>query len=124
MTNHTASPSTSPSDELPATVREFFTAHVVHDADTASQYLADDVIAIDQGQTWRGRDEVYLFVRDAGAEFAVTTEELGTRRIDDTLFVIGVRLTGNFAGGVAEIDYRFTLRDGLITEIVVGEHEA
>lgn len=120
MTEHTA----SPSEQLPAIVRDFFAAHVVHDADTAAQFLADDVVAVDQGQTWRGRDQVYLFVRDAGAEFEVTTEVLGTRRIDDTHVIIGVRLTGNFPGGVAEIDYRFTVRDGLITEIVVGDHEA
>lgn len=120
MTNHTA----SQSEQLPIVVRDFFTAHVVHDADTAAQFLADDVVAVDQGQTWRGRDQVYLFVRDAGAEFEVTTEELGTRRIDDTHFIIGVRLTGNFPGGVAEIDYRFTLLHGLITEIIVGDHEA
>jgi ketosteroid isomerase-like protein len=120
MTNHTA----SPSELLPIVVRDFFTAHVVHDADTAAQFLADDVVAVDQGQTWRGRDQAYLFVRDAGAEFEVTTEELGTRCIDDTHVIIGVRLTGNFPGGVAEIDYRFTLRDGLITEIIVGDHEA
>ncbi|MHA3704187.1 nuclear transport factor 2 family protein [Jatrophihabitans sp. YIM 134969] len=120
MTNHTA----SRSEQLPSALREFFTAHVVHDADTAVQFLADDVVAVDMGQTWRGRDQVYLFVRDAGAEFEVTTEELGTRRIDDAHFIIAVRLTGNFPGGVAELDYRFTLEGGLITEIVIGDHEA
>ena len=85
--------------------------------------LADDVVATDQGQTFRGRDEVIAFVRDAGSEFEYTTEEIGARRVDDSHYVIGVRLEGDFPGGVAELDYRFTLRDDLITEIVIGDHE-
>ena len=114
----------SQSEQLPSNLREFFAAHNVHDADTASKFLADDVVAIDQGETFRGRDEVYAFVRDAGSEFEYTTEQIGTRRVDDTHYVIGVRLEGNFPGGVAELDYRFTMRDDLIIEIVIGNHEA
>jgi hypothetical protein len=112
------------SEQLPSNLREFFAALVVHDADTAAQFLTPDVIAVDEGKTWRGRDEVYLFVRDAGAEFEVDTEVLGARRIDDSHFIIAVRLTGNFPGGTADLDYRFALRDGLITELVIGAPEA
>src|SRR5690242_16086865 len=100
MTNQSA----SRSEQLPSNLREFFAAHNVHDADTAVQFVADDVVAVDQGQTWRGRDEVYAFIRDAGAEFEYTTEQIGTRRIDDSHWVIGVRLEGTFPGGVAELD--------------------
>ena len=120
MNNHAA----PRSEQLPTNLRAFVDAHHAHDADTAVQYLADDVVAVDQGQTWRGREEVRTFVRDAGAEFEYTTEEIGTRRIDDDHYVIGVRLEGTFPGGRAELDYRFTLRDGLISEIVIGAHEA
>ena len=40
MTQHTD----LPSDLLPATVRDFFGAHVVRDADTASSFLAEDAV--------------------------------------------------------------------------------
>ena len=119
MTQHTD----LPSDLLPATVREFFAAHVVRDADTAS-FLAEDAVVVDQGETFRGREEAHAFLRDAGAEFDYTTEQIGAHRVDDTHWVVTVRLEGTFPGGVAELDYRFALRDDLIAELVIANHPA
>ena len=112
------------SDLLPAIVREFFAAHVVRDADTASSFLAEDVVVVDQDETFRGKEKVHAFLRDAGSEFEYTTEQIGARRIDDNHWVVTVRLEGTFPGGVAELDYRFTLRDGLIANLVIANHTA
>ncbi|MFI1839306.1 nuclear transport factor 2 family protein [Streptomyces olivaceoviridis] len=120
MTQHTD----LPSDLLPATVREFFAAHVVRDADTASSFLAEDAVVVDQGETFRGREEAYAFLRDAGSEFEYTTEQIGAHRVDDAHWVVTVRLEGTFPGGVAELDYRFALRDDLVTELVIANHPA
>lgn len=116
MTQHT--------DLLPTTVREFFAAHVVHDADTASSFLTEDAVVVDQRETFRGREEVHTFLRDAGSEFEYTTEQIGARRVDDAHWVVTVRLEGTFPGGVAELDYRFALRDGLVAELVIANHTA
>ncbi|MGI5506963.1 nuclear transport factor 2 family protein [Lentzea sp. CA-135723] len=116
MTQHT--------DLIPATVREFLAAHVVHDADTASSFLAEDAVVVDQGETFLGREEVHAFLRDAGSEFEYTTEQIGAHRVDDTHWVVTVRLEGTFPGGVAELDYRFALRDDLIAELVIANHPA
>ncbi len=35
-----------------------------------------------------------------------------------------MRLEGTFPGGVAELDYRFALRDDLIAELVIANHPA
>ncbi|MER7556648.1 nuclear transport factor 2 family protein [Nocardioides sp. NPDC126508] len=120
MTQHTD----LPSDLLPTTVRDFFAAHVVHDADTASSFLTDDAVIVDQDETFRGREAVHAFLRDAGSEFEYTTEQIGARRIDDAHWVLTVRLEGTFPGGVAELDYRFTLQDGLVAELVIANHPA
>lgn len=116
MTQHT--------DLLPATVRDFFATHVVRDADTASSFLTEDVVVVDQDETFRGREEVYAFLRDAGSEFEYTTEQIGARRVDDTHWVVTVRLEGTFPGGVAELDYRFSLRGDLVAELVIANHTA
>ncbi|WP_432565180.1 nuclear transport factor 2 family protein [Kineococcus sp. SYSU DK003] len=121
---HTNSRSDLRPDALPSTVDDFLAASTVHDADTASGFLAEDVVVVDQGETFRGHEEVYAFVRDAGAEFEYTTEKIGTRRVDDEHWVVTLRLEGTFPGGVAELDYRFTLRESLITELVIANHEA
>ncbi|WP_372662650.1 nuclear transport factor 2 family protein [Amycolatopsis kentuckyensis] len=120
MTQHTD----LPSEQLPATVREFFAAHVVHDADTASSFLTRDAVVVDQDETFRGREEIHAFLRDAGAEFEYTTEQIGAHRVDDAHWVVTVRLEGTFPGGVAELDYRFTVRDDLIAELVIANHAA
>ncbi|GHH37489.1 nuclear transport factor 2 family protein [Lentzea cavernae] len=116
MTQHT--------ELLPATVREFLAAHVGRDADTASSFLAEDVVVVDQDETFRGREEVHAFLRDAGSEFEYTTEQVGARRVDDAHWVVTVRLEGTFPGGVAELDYRFALRGGLVAELVIANHTA
>jgi ketosteroid isomerase-like protein len=120
MTQHTD----LPSELLPTTVREFFAAHVARDAGTASSFLAEDAVIVDQDETFRGRKEVDAFLRDAGSEFEYTTEQIGARRVDDTHWVVTVRLEGTFPGGVAELDYRFTVRDDLIAELVIANHAA
>jgi ketosteroid isomerase-like protein len=113
-----------PSDSLPATVREFTAAHIARDADASAAFLTDDVVVVDQGETFRGREQVHAFLRDAGSEFQYTTEQIGAHRVDDAHWVVVLRLEGTFPGGVAELDYRFTLRDGLIADLVIANHEA
>ncbi len=111
-----------PSDRLPTTVSGFMAAHISRDADTASSFLDEDVTVVDQDETFRGREQVQAFLRDAGFEFEYTTEQIGAARVDDEHWVVTVRLEGTFPGGVAELDYRFTLRGDLITELVIANH--
>ncbi|WP_098955967.1 nuclear transport factor 2 family protein [Pseudonocardia sp. N23] len=120
MTQHTE----LPSDLLPTAVRDFLAAHIAGDADTASAFLVEDVVLVDQGETVRGREKAHAFLRDAGSEFEYTTEQTGARRVDDAHWVVTVRLEGTFPGGVAELDYRFALRDDLVAELVIANHTA
>lgn len=112
------------SEALPTTVRDFMAAHVAGDDDTASSFFTEDVVLVDVGETIRGRDQVHAFLRDAGAQFETTTEQIGARRVDDTHAVVTVRLEGSFPGGVAELDYRFALRDDLVAELVIANHDS
>ena len=109
-------------EALPATVRDFLAASVVHDADAAASFLTEDAVIVDQDETFRGRGPVHAFLRDAGSEFDYTTTQVGEHRIDEDHWTVTLRLEGTFPGGVAELDYRFTLRDGLIAELVIANH--
>lgn len=110
------------SDPLPTTVRGFLAAHVARDAETASSFFAEDAVAVDQGESFRGREQIYAFLRDAGSEFEYTTEQIGAARINDGHWVVTLRLKGTFPGGVAELDYRFTIRQDVVTELVIANH--
>ena len=106
--------------QLPSTIRTFLVAHAARDVDAAARAFAPTAVVRDQGETFRGAAEVLAFLQHQGAEFTYTTELLGGRRIDETHWVAVNHLEGDFPGGVADLDYRFTLADGLITELEIG----
>ena len=106
--------------ELPATVRGFLAAHTARDADAAIRTFTPTAGVVDQGQTFRGTDEVLGFLRSAGAEFTYTTELVGAQRIDEARYVATNRLEGNFPGGLADLDYRFAMDGDLIAELVIA----
>jgi hypothetical protein len=106
--------------ELPASVRGFLAAHAVHDVSTAIRAFCPTALVVDQGQTFRGVDEILGFLSDAGAEFTYTTQLTSMHRIDDQRWVARHRLEGDFPGGVADVDYRFTMDGDLIAELVIA----
>ncbi|GLY16620.1 hypothetical protein Kisp01_36350 [Kineosporia sp. NBRC 101677] len=110
------------SDSLPSTVREFLAAHIARDAGTALSFLAEDAVIVDQSESFRGREQIRAFLSDAGSEFQYTTEQIGAARVDDDHWVVTLRLEGTFPGGVADLDYRFSLRDDVISELVIANH--
>jgi hypothetical protein len=106
--------------QLPAIIRTFLVDHAARDADAAARAFAPTAVVRDQGETFRGAAEVLAFLRHQGGEFTYTTELRGGRRIDETHWVAVNHLEGDFPGGVADLDYRFTVADGLITELEIG----
>lgn len=107
--------------QLPATIRGYLTAHAARDIGTALLAFAPDAVVVDEGKTFRGTDEILGFLSEAGTEFTYTTELVGARRVDDTHWVATHRLEGDFPGGVAELDFRFTTASsGLIAELVIA----
>jgi hypothetical protein len=109
-----------PPDQLPATIRGYLTAQAARDAGAALCAFAPAAVVVDQSQTFRGTGEILGFLREAEAEFSYTTELIGAQRIDDARWVATNRLNGDFPGGIAELDYRFTIDGDLITELVIA----
>ena len=110
-------------DRLPATIRGFLTAHEARDTDTAVRAFGASAVVVDEGRTFRGTDEILEFLSGAGAEFTYTTELIGAQRIDETRWVATHRLEGDFPGGVAELDYRFTMGGDRIAELVIAPRD-
>lgn len=106
--------------ELPATIRGYLAAHAARDIGSAGGAFSPAAVVVDQGQTFRGEEEVGEFLRGAGAEFTYTTELIAARRIDDHRWTATNRLEGDFPGGVTELDYRFTMVGDLIAELVIA----
>jgi len=104
---------------LPTTIREFLAAHVVRDP-AAIRAFTPTAVVVDDGRTYRGTDEIVRFLAGAGAQFTYTTELVGVQHPDDRHWVATHRLAGDFPGGVAVLDYRFTTDGDLVSELVIG----
>jgi ketosteroid isomerase-like protein len=107
-------------DQLPGTIRSYLEAHAARDIDVALRHFAPGAVVTDQGQTFRGTDQIREFLCAAGAEFSYTTELIGAQHIDDAHWIATNRLEGDFPGGVADLDYRFELDGDLIAELVIA----
>lgn len=115
---------TAPTDiqpsRLPATIRDFLAAQTARDAGAAVRAFTAAAVVVDEGRTFRGTAEILRFLRDAGSEFTYTTQLIGAQRIDEARWVAVNRLEGDFPGGVAELDFRFTLDGDRVTELVIA----
>ena len=128
MTTDTAS--ASPSDrasgstidpvELPVTIRTFLAAHAAREARTAVRLFTTDAVVVDQDESFSGTDSVLDFLQNSGSEFSYSPELIAARRIDGLHWVAVNRIEGNFPGNVADLSYRFTLTDDLISELTIS----
>lgn len=107
-------------DQLPAAVRTYLSAHAAGEADAAIAAFAPDAVVVDEGHTYRGAQEVLRFLSKAGSEFTYTTRLIGAERIDDARWVAVQRLEGDFPGGVVDLRFRFAMRGDLVGELVIA----
>ena len=116
----TADATTIDPAELPATISDYLRAHVARDVETALAAFAEDAVVTDEGNTYRGTEEIRGWLRNGGAEFTYTTELIAAERVDAERWVATNHLEGDFPGGVADLNYRFTLRGDQIVALAIG----
>jgi hypothetical protein len=110
---------------LPPVIDRYLRAHA-SDADgkrdtaTAVTAFTADATVRDDGLTYQGIDSVHTWLDAAASEFSWTSEPIDQERIDDNTYVVVNHVTGDFPGGVVDLDYRFGLRDGLIEDLTIA----
>lgn len=105
--------------QLPTTIIDYLAAHQARDLDSALAYYTEDAVAVDEGNTYRGKQEIRDWLARAAGEYTYTSELVAAQRIDDEHYVAVHHLVGDFPGGVADLRFRFTLRAGRIAELVI-----
>ena len=108
------------SSKLPELVNDYLAAHTVREIDTAISYYTPDATVVDEGNTYRGPDEIRAWLSSAASEYTYTIELTDAQRIDDEHYIATHHLEGNFPGGVADLQFEFTLRDGKISQLTIG----
>ena len=106
-------------NELPLTIATYLTAHKNNDAAAAIKTFADDAVVTDEGNTYRGRNEISDWLGSAASEFTFTTEFVGATTSEAGYFDVVQHLEGDFPGGVADLHFRFAMDGALISRLVI-----
>jgi len=105
---------------LPVPIRAYLTAHQSRDDAAAVQAFAPDATVTDEGKTYTGTRAIRAWRQRTSTEYTYTTKLTGHRQDAGDVWVVGVRLEGNFPGGVADLEQRFTIRDGTIADLTIA----
>jgi hypothetical protein len=106
-------------DILPGVVTGYLAAHQARDMDKAGACFVPDALVRDDGHTHRGTDEIRDWLARGNGEYRWTATLTGATRIDDSRYEARQHIEGDFPGGVVDLRFRFTLRDGLVSELVI-----
>ena len=106
-------------DELPEAIITYLPAHQARDLDAAMAHYTADPAVTDEGHTYQGADQIRAWLAASATQYTYTIKLTGAARIDDDHYDARHHLEGNFPGGVADLHFRFTLRDGLIASLVI-----
>ena len=104
---------------LPRTITDYLTAHRSRDADTAITCFTNDAAVTDDGKTYHGTAAIHAWLDRSAGEYTYTIELTGAEKIDNEHYTAVNHLEGDFPGGVVDLHFRFTLRDGRIARLVI-----
>jgi ketosteroid isomerase-like protein len=107
-------------DELPDVVARYLTAHRGRDTTTALATFTDDATVTDDGRSYSGIPDIRDWLNRSSTEYTYTIELIAAHKTDATHYTATNRLEGNFPGGLVDLRYRFSLRDGHIEHLTIA----
>ena len=110
--------STAPFPEI---VHRYLRAADVRDSQACAECFTVDGTVLDEGKTYRGREEISAWREGASSQWSYTTTVTASEATGDTAYRVMADLDGDFPGGHASLNFDFALRDGLIAELRIVE---
>jgi ketosteroid isomerase-like protein len=102
-----------------AAINTYLVAHQAGDIGTVLRCCTDDATVVDEGITYRGPDQIRDWMQRSAGEYTYTIELTDAQQVDDEHYIATHHLEGNFPGGVIDLRFRFTLRDGRISRLTI-----
>ncbi|WP_341940879.1 nuclear transport factor 2 family protein [Microbacterium sp. LWH10-1.2] len=107
--------------ELPSAVARYLSAQDSRTGrESALEVFGSEAHVRDDGIDYHGHAAIHGWLTTVASEFTYTTTLIGQRQVDAERWVVAARLEGDFPGGVADLRYRFAVRDGLIDDLVIA----
>jgi hypothetical protein len=107
-------------ETTPMVITNYFDADAKRDTTALVALFSDDAEVIDEGQTWCGVDRIRAWREGPASEYAYTTRVFGTKHGTENEYIVTGRLDGNFPGGTANLQWRFTLMGDRIKTLHIG----
>jgi ketosteroid isomerase-like protein len=104
----------------PAAVRRFVEAAAARDFAAIGECFTDDATVSDEQHTHRGRTEIRQWQEASRQKWEYTLTVNPGRARGSEGYVVEGHLSGNFPGGEADVTSNFTLRDALISRLVIS----
>ena len=103
-----------------AVITRYFEADARRDIDAIVALFTGEAVVVDEGQTYQGTAEIRGWQEGAASQYQYTTEVIGTERTGEEITLVTGRLTGNFPGGTAELQWHFTIQGDLIRRLEIA----
>jgi hypothetical protein len=105
---------------MPSPLQRFFAADAERDIDAIVALFTDDAVVLDEGQTWSGPDGIRAWQTGPASRYQYTTQIAEVVGAGEDRYRATGRLEGNFPGGIAELNWDFTLAGGLIGRLEIA----
>lgn len=110
--------------DLPDVIARYYAAAAAGDLDDVLACFATDAHVRDEGKDYVGSFAIRRWREGVANRFTYTTEitgvdTVGTDTVDVETHVVHTHLEGDFPGGVVDLEQRFTVTDGLISDLVI-----
>jgi hypothetical protein len=106
--------------DLPIPIARYVAADNRGDTEAVAQLFAEHAVVRDEGHTFEGMDAIKRWKAEAKKKYQYTVEPLSSTQKDDTTIVTS-RLTGNFPGNPANLQFIFKLNGDKITSLEIRE---
>jgi ketosteroid isomerase-like protein len=105
---------------VPEAVTRYLQMAAGSDVDALVGCFTDDATVVDEGQTFRGHDEIRRWRETVTSRYTYTVTVLDSQAAGGDGHIVTVRLDGNFPGNTVELRFQFTVRDGLIASLTIA----
>ena len=103
----------------PDVITRYYDASATGNLDTLLGCFTADAHVHDEGHDYHGLAAIRGWRESVASTFTYTTKITGTEQTRDGDYLISTHLEGDFPGGAVDLDQRFTLSGGLISDLSI-----
>lgn len=104
--------------DLPKAIALYFAGENNDEASVVPRCFTPDAVVHDEGHDIKGLQAIAAWKASSKAKYQHSIEPLRVSHRDGHTVVIG-RVTGNFPGSPADLEFSFSLADGLISSLEI-----